>query len=264
MRSLSKPLVCALNGVAAGSTLRKNPVDTLEQALLAEGVPLDFGTRFARELSGGQQQRVALARCFVYQPSVILMDEPFGALDKKLREHMQLEIRHLHRESGATIVYVTHDHDEALALSDRICLMNHARIAQIGTPQEIYTRPRTLFAADFIGISNIFRGRVGRCANEQGPLVTAQGAFRLQGFDAAEGEAAIVIRPEKIVLGQTGDNVLHGEVGALIYAGSETRIVVRLADGHQVVLRLGGDAASHVVGEAITVSWRAEDAVLVP
>ena len=223
-----------------------------------------YGMRFARELSGGQQQRVALARCFVYQPSVILMDEPLGALDKKLREHMQLEIRRLHRESGATIVYVTHDQDEALALSDRICLMNQARIEQVGTPQEIYARPRTVFAADFIGISNIFRGRVGRRANEQATLVTAQGAFHLNGCDAAEGEAFIVIRPEKIILGQTGDNVLHGEVGALIFAGSETRVVVRLADGHQIVLRLAGDAASQTVGEPITVSWRAEDAVLVP
>jgi len=133
--------------------------------------------RFPRELSGGQQQRVALARCFVYQPSVILMDEPLGALDKKLREHMQFEIKRLHRETGATIIYVTHDQEEALALSDRICLMNHARIEQIGSPQDIYARPRTAFAADFIGISNIFRGRVARGAGGTAYLATACGSF---------------------------------------------------------------------------------------
>src|ERR1700722_4098117 len=117
-----------------------------------------LGLRMPRALSGGQQQRVALARCFVYQPSIILMDEPLGALDKKLREHMQIEIKRLHRDTGVTIIYVTHDQEEALALSDRICLMNQARIEQVGTPEEIYERPATVFAADFIGISTIFHG----------------------------------------------------------------------------------------------------------
>src|SRR3984957_14511762 len=154
-----------------------------------------LGLRMPRALSGGQQQRVALARCFVYQPSIILMDEPLGALDKKLREHMLIEIKRLHRDTGATIIYVTHDQEEALALSDRICLMNHARIEQVGTPKEIYERPATSFAADFIGISNIFRGEM-----TGGMLETPDGTFRLPADaprDIATGQTvALVVRPE--------------------------------------------------------------------
>ena len=144
--------------------LRQKVATALDMVGLA-----DFGTRFPRELSGGQQQRVALARCLVYQPALILMDEPLGALDRKLREAMQIEIKRLHRDTGATIVFVTHDQDEALALSDRICLMNGGRIEQFGTPQEIYQRPQNTFVADFIGISNVLRGRVSACG---GRLVT--------------------------------------------------------------------------------------------
>ena len=107
--------------------------------------------RFPRALSGGQQQRVALARCLIYQPSVILMDEPLGALDRKLREAMQMEIKRIHRESGATIIFVTHDQEEALELSDRICLMNEGKIAQIDTPENICQQPQTTFVAEFIG-----------------------------------------------------------------------------------------------------------------
>ena len=112
-----------------------------------------YAHRFPRELSGGQQQRIALARCFVYKPSVILLDEPLGALDKKLREHMQFEIKSLHKNSGATFIYVTHDQEEALTLSDRVCLMNQSRIEQIGTPQQMYDHPASRFVADFIGYS---------------------------------------------------------------------------------------------------------------
>ncbi len=130
--------------------------------------------RFPRELSGGQQQRTALARCFVYEPSRTLMDEPLGALDRKLRETMQIEIKRLHRDTGSTIVFVTHDQEEALALSDRVCLMNNARVEQFGTPQSIYQHPRTTFAAEFIGISNLLRGQVRADGD---PLATPDGHF---------------------------------------------------------------------------------------
>src|SRR5665213_2550370 len=116
--------------------------------------------RLPRELSGGQQQRIALARCMVYGPSIILMDEPLGALDRKLRDQMQLEIKGLHSRLGITVLYVTHDQEEALAMSDRICLMNNGRIEQIGTPQDLYFRPRTIFVADFLGESNILDATV--------------------------------------------------------------------------------------------------------
>jgi len=131
----------------------------VEETLAMVGLS-DFAKRFPRELSGGQQQRVALARCFVYQPSLILMDESLSALDKKLRDSMRVEIKRLHRETGATIIFVTHDQEEALALADRICLMNDGRIEQLGAPEEIYERPANIFVADFIGASNLLHGEV--------------------------------------------------------------------------------------------------------
>ncbi len=222
-----------------------------------------LGGRFPRELSGGQQQRVALARCFVYQPSVILMDEPLGALDKKLREHMQFEIKRLHRETGATVIYVTHDQEEALALSDRICLMNHAEIEQLGTPEEIYARPRTAFAADFIGISNIFRGEV-RAAPDGGVLVSPLGTFRLPRGAHPNGPGGLVVRPEQLCVGEGGDNRVCGHLSETVYAGSETRLQVALADGASAIVRLRPGHPVPQVGAPICLTWAADSAVLVP
>ncbi|SCX91082.1 ABC transporter ATP-binding protein [Microvirga guangxiensis] len=228
-------------------------------------VQLDhLAARFPRELSGGQQQRVALARSFVYQPSIILMDEPLGALDKKLREHMQIEIKQLHRETGATIIYVTHDQEEALALSDRICLMNHARIEQLGSPHEIYAHPATAFAADFIGISNIFRGRVDN-SNGETRLATRHGHFRLPtGASFSGAEAAIVIRPEQISLGGGNGNTVVGRVTDAVYAGSETRLIVDLDEGETVIVRLPPGQPTPGYGERATLGWNPDAAVLVP
>lgn len=228
-------------------------------------VQLDhLAARFPRELSGGQQQRVALARSFVYQPSIILMDEPLGALDKKLREHMQIEIKQLHRETGATIIYVTHDQEEALAMSDRICLMNHARIEQLGTPHEIYARPATAFAADFIGISNIFRGRVDT-SNGEKCLSTRHGQLRLPtGATYSGTEAAIVIRPEQISLGGNHGNTIEGRVIDAVYAGSETRLIVDLDEGETVIVRLPPGQPAPASGERATLGWNPDAAVLVP
>ena len=220
----------------------------------------EYSARMPRQLSGGQQQRVALARALVFRPSVLLMDEPLGALDKKLREHMQIEIKRLHRESGATIVYVTHDQEEALAMSDRICLMNHAKIEQLGTPREIYERPRTAFAADFIGISNIFRGRW----EGNGSLETAHGRFVLpRGAQCETSDPALVIRPENLRLGAQDGNAVNGRVSEIVYAGSETRVIAALADGGQLVLRLGPDDAVPAIDEAIVAGWPRDKAVLV-
>lgn len=223
--------------------------------------------RFPRELSGGQQQRVALARCFVYQPSVILMDEPLGALDKKLREHMQFEIKRLHRETGATIIYVTHDQEEALALSDRICLMNHAEIEQLGTPEDIYARPRTAFAADFIGLSNIFKGEMVTDAPGGARFVCAHGTFRppTQTQNVITGRhAAMVVRPEHLHMNPTGENRISGEVREMVYAGSEIRVLAALAGGETVIARLSPGAPVPALGEAVTFGWPPEAAIVVP
>jgi putative spermidine/putrescine transport system ATP-binding protein len=213
--------------------------------------------RFPGELSGGQQQRVALARCFVYRPALILMDEPLGALDRKLRESMQIEIRRLHRGTGATIVFVTHDQEEALAMSDRICLMNHGRIEQLGTPREIYEHPATLFAADFIGISNVLRGRVaGPC------LETADGAIALPPTVPARAAeaAALVVRPEHVELRQ--DGALRGRVTDSVYAGSEFRLVVTMGSGATLVTRHPAGQRMPVVGEEVALGWAPERARL--
>ncbi len=151
----------------AGSDIKRRVMRALEMGAGSRRSP----NAFPRELSGGQQQRVALARCLVYEPSLLLMDESLSALDRKLRENMQVEIKRIHRETGATIIFVTHDQEEALALSDRVCLMNAGRIEQIGTPQAIYETPRSSFVADFIGVSNTLRGKPSR----DGWLVTADG-----------------------------------------------------------------------------------------
>ncbi|MBP2301787.1 ABC transporter ATP-binding protein [Azospirillum picis] len=250
-----------MRGVAAAD-LDRRVRDALDMVHLGH-----LGDRFPKELSGGQQQRVALARCFVYQPSVILMDEPLGALDKKLRERMQYEIKRLHRETGATIIYVTHDQEEALAMSDRICLMNHARIEQIGTPHDIYARPKTAFAADFIGVSNIFRGSIQRDDGGAPILVTGGGRFRLSAAaladGAGQGEASLIVRPEQLDLDGDGDNEVSGRVVDTVYAGSETRVLVALGDQSTVTVRLRRGMAPPPLGDEVAVRWRSEAGVLV-
>lgn len=241
-----------------GAEIHRRVSEALELVQLG-----NLAHRLPRELSGGQQQRVALARCFVYQPSIILMDEPLGALDKKLREHMLIEIKRLHRDTGATIIYVTHDQEEALALSDRICLMNHARIEQVGTPKEIYERPATSFAADFIGISNIFRGEL----TGAGTLETPDGTFRLPGDaprDLTTGQTvALVVRPEHMRIGQDADCRVSGRVAEAVYAGAETRLIVTLPSGTELIVRLSAAASSMEIGETVEVGWSRDSSTLV-
>ncbi|XBS67946.1 ABC transporter ATP-binding protein [Acerihabitans sp. KWT182] len=205
--------------------------------------------RFPRALSGGQQQRIALARCLVYQPGIILMDEPLGALDRQLRETMQMEIKRIHRESGATIIFVTHDQEEALALSDRICLMNEGRIAQVDTPQTIYDRPNSAFVAEFIGLSNIVKGEV-----RGDRLLTSLGAFELPDALQHGSEVSLVIRPEHVRLQASGHAALEGEISEQVYAGSETRVVVKLQGGKRFIVRSSGMAAGKI-GDRVSLSW---------
>jgi putative spermidine/putrescine transport system ATP-binding protein len=224
--------------------------------------------RFPRELSGGQQQRVALARALVDRPSIILMDEPLGALDKKLREEMQLEIKELHTELGITVLYVTHDQEEALAMSDRICLMNHGTIAQIGTPTELYFAPTSVFAANFLGDSNILAARV----TDPGPpptLTLAAGeSIRARGTEGMAKDTLIhlLVRPECLRLlteGEAETNHLRGELDDVVMLGDVTRYLVRLADGTRVsAKRLTAAASPPPKGSPVTLGWSAEDTVV--
>ena len=235
-----------------GVALQRRVGAALEMVGLGE-----YRARFPRELSGGQQQRVALARCFVYEPRVVLMDEPLGALDRKLRETMQIEIKRLHRQTGATILFVTHDQEEALALSDRICLMDRARVVQLGTPQEIYEQPATLFAADFIGISNVLRGTV-----TGGVLDTADGPVTLP-HAAKPGQAALVIRPEYMHLSDE-PGILSGTVIETVYAGAETRLLVALGSGTVLTVRRSPALRPYAIGDVVGVEWPADRARFLP
>jgi putative spermidine/putrescine transport system ATP-binding protein len=225
-----------------------------------------FGERFPRELSGGQQQRVALARALVYQPSLLLMDESLSALDRKLRENMQMEIRRIHRETGATIIFVTHDQEEALALSDRVCLMNGGRIEQIGTPQAIYETPRSAFVADFIGISNKLRGKADRdgyFVTPDGPIPLSPEAVRRATASAADGhEAVLIVRPEHIRLEDAGSGFVQARVVERIYGGADTRLLVELPSGAVLTVRQAADMTPRAPGDLVSLRWQPHHARL--
>ncbi|OCX65424.1 ABC transporter [Thioclava sp. SK-1] len=212
-------------------------------------------TRFPTQLSGGQQQRVALARCLVYDPAIILMDEPLGALDAKLREIMQIEIKRIHRDTGATIIFVTHDQEEALALSDRICLMSDGKIAQIDTPRKIYAEPQSLFVADFIGQSTILKGRVAGAYLETplGPMPHGHAGLK----DGVAG--ALVIRPEDMRL---NEGPYEGQVVETVFAGSDLRVILDAA-GCAIMTRAPA-SFDPMIGETLRFGWAQGAARYVP
>ena len=203
-----------------------------------------LGQRNVDQLSGGQRQRVALARAIIFEPRILLMDEPLSALDKKLREHMQIEVRHLHQRLGMTTVYVTHDQREALTMSDRVAVIDGGRFRQIGTPREIYERPKSRFIADFIGESHFLPVQVsgGRATLHGKPLTLAEPP------GGAGGAHMLVVRPEKLKLlgagGGDGHNVLEGVVKELVYQGESSLLYVMLADGSEIATRMSSAAGS--------------------
>ena len=228
--------------------------------------------RYPKELSGGQQQRIALARCLVYKPSIVLMDEPLGALDKKLRDHMQLEIKRIHRDTGATIVYVTHDQEEAMTMSDRICLMNGGNIEQLGTPSDLYFAPKTLFVADFIGESNLLRGRVSGTSGSDVEVTLGDGTTRVTATahaTVARGDAVrVMVRPQNIARAANGTSALRGRVVESMITGSLTKLYLEspFSGDEPIVMSYPTSAATlpHAVGSELAFSWHAGDAVAVP
>jgi putative spermidine/putrescine transport system ATP-binding protein len=205
-----------------------------------------YEERKPSELSGGQRQRVALARAIVNRPRVLLLDEPLGALDLKLREQMQVELKGIQVEVGITFIYVTHDQDEALTMSDRVAVFNQGRIEQVGTPAEIYERPETRFVGGFVGVSNVLE----------------------------RGGRSVTIRPEKLRLLDAGDAgaglvTERGKVADVAYAGVVTRYLVALDDGGELLvvrqnLETSSEEALEAKGREVTVGWRTEHAVAVP
>ncbi len=191
------------------------------------------------QLSGGQQQRVALARALILNPAVLLLDEPLGALDAKLRKALQIELKALQEEIGITFVYVTHDQEEALTMSDRLAVMSNGRVEQIGTPSEVYEEPTTVYVADFLGVSNLMDANASG-ADGDGAAKVRLGEFDLaaaQGDTDARGEVKVVIRPERVRLepaGTTGANRVPGMIERVVYVGSIMQVLVHLAPGQTV------------------------------
>jgi spermidine/putrescine ABC transporter ATP-binding subunit len=218
-----------------------------------------LGHRLPKELSGGQQQRVALARALVYRPALLLMDEPLGALDRKLREQLQLEIKRVHRERGISVLYVTHDQEEALTMSDRIAVFDHGRIEQIGTPEELYDRPRTRFVAGFIGDTNLVRGRVVSLTRGICEVDTPAGRVRASVRQpiAPGADVVVAVRPERVTLAADGEGIA-GIVSDIIFVGTARKYAVQLADGSECfVLRQVGEPAIASRGAAVRLSWDA-------
>jgi spermidine/putrescine ABC transporter ATP-binding subunit len=255
--------------------MRRTPKAEI-QAKVAEALDVvrlaGLGERLPNELSGGQQQRVAFARAVVHRPPLLLMDEPLAALDKKLREEMQVELKALQRLLGVTVVFVTHDQQEALGMADRVAVMNAGRIEQVGVPRELYEEPASAFVAHFVGESNRLRGSFVADEGSFGAVAASCGAV-LRGLVARQGipggaPAMLMVRPEMVALRSDPQGLaLAGVVTDLTYAGSTRSCSVRVADDLTVVARvpterLGGPAL--MLGDRIGVAWRPEDARIYP
>ena len=237
-----------------GRDLKRRVEDILELVALS-----GLERRKPRQLSGGQQQRVALARALVNRPRVLLLDEPLGALDLKLRKQMQLELKRIQNEVGITFVHVTHDQEEAMTMADRIAVMNEGRVEQLGTPSELYEKPRTAFVAGFLGVSNLF---LGRAAGDGLVRLDDGGEVRVRdgSLDGRSARVAVGVRPEKIRLGGAEENVLEGVVAERSYIGVSTQYIVRTPSGPITVYlqnaEPGAPAASE--GDRVTLSWSPE------
>jgi spermidine/putrescine transport system ATP-binding protein len=226
----------------------------VEEALALVGLD-GFGDRMPAQLSGGQQQRVAVARALVKRPAVLLLDEPLGALDLKLRQRLQIELSQIHRDVGTTFVYVTHDQEEAMSMADRIAVMNDGRIEQLGSPEEVYRRPTTRFVADFIGDSNFFAATV------DGAVAALADGSRMP-CRGGRGPATVMVRPEAIRLDGSGPS-LPGRVVQTSFLGKHVRVAVETgATDAPVILALYDPSALPAVGATVALSWSAEDAAV--
>jgi putative spermidine/putrescine transport system ATP-binding protein len=222
-----------------------------------------LGNRYPKQLSGGQQQRVALARALVYEPRVLLLDEPLSNLDAKLRIEMRSEIRNLQRELGVTALYVTHDQEEALSVSDRVAVMNRGRIEQISSPWDLYNRPRTLFVASFVGTANVLRARPGGA----GSLRVAETFDLACPPEPVSGPGTLVVRPEGVRIGN-GDapQGVPGIVRAVTLLGAALRVDVELAGGARVLADIahGGATLDFRRDDAVSVSFDSARVVFIP
>ncbi len=212
-----------------------------------------FGKRKPHELSGGQQQRVALARALILSPDVLLLDEPLGALDAKLRRELQVELKSIQREVGITFLYVTHDQEEALTMSDRLAVMANGRVEQLGSPREVYERPETAFVADFIGVSNLMRAQSSGAAR----VDVGQVSLAVSAPMEKTGVVRVAIRPERVRIeerGASGENRVPARIERFVYLGSTTQVFVTLPGGDrlQALVANDEDVEEYDVGQEVT------------
>jgi spermidine/putrescine transport system ATP-binding protein len=219
----------------------------------------DYAKRRPHQLSGGQQQRVALARALVLRPAVLLLDEPLGALDAKIRRALRVELKALQEEVGTTFIFVTHDQEEALSMSDRIAVMHEGRVDQVGTPREIYEGPATLFVADFLGVANVMDVEVLTSDGRGCRLRIGERELRAECDFLGSGAASAVVRPERLRVlphDRTGENFIPGMIDRTIYVGSNLQVMVRLANGGLLQASVpndGVDLDSHEQGAPVSV-----------
>lgn len=258
----------------ASTMLRSRVQDVLKLVHLADLPGIE--QRYPHQLSGGQRQRVALARSLVTEPQVLLLDEPFGALDKKLRESMQVEVRLLQQQLGITTIFVTHDQEEALTLADRIAVMRDGRIEQIGTPTQVYELPRSRFVADFIGVSNFFSGKV-EAEHEGGFIVhTARGMPLwlkppLRRHISVGDTVQLALRPEKVTMVAFGDTPMpyaqSATIEHIVYLGTVTHYYTRTVQGEEIIVYVQNQDMEHgcgpvAVGDVISLCWKPESLLL--
>ena len=234
----------------------KNALDMVQMS--------DFISRRPAQLSGGQQQRIALARSLVFEPELVLMDEPLGALDKQLREHMQYEIKHIHEQLGVTVVYVTHDQSEALTMSDRVAVFDDGRIQQLATPADLYERPDNAFVARFIGENNRLKAVITETQDGLVKTKTADGTqFIAKSVNCGEvgSFATLSVRPERVSVGVEGENTTKAKVLELIYLGDHIRCRMRVEKDDEFIVKVPNSSNdTHlVVNEETIVSWSSED-----
>jgi spermidine/putrescine transport system ATP-binding protein len=272
------PHMTIAENIAFGPMIKKWPKDEIERSVqdLLKLVRLEgFGPRRTHQLSGGQAQRVALARALINRPKVLLLDEPLGALDLKLRKAMQLELRDIHQRLGMTFVYVTHDQEEAMVMSDRVVLMNNGHIVQVGTPTEIYNHPSNEFASRFIGEANLLNGEI-KALSPDGAKVEINGLTLLTPLKEglSEGQKVIIcIRPERISLfareedvPKNWPNILRGTVDSAIFLGPTARYQLRLA-GDQMLLvdqPATNGQLGYQVNDSLYAGWEASSNIILP
>jgi spermidine/putrescine transport system ATP-binding protein len=260
--------------IAFGLRLQKLPKTEVQQRVseaLRSVKMTDFAARYPAQLSGGQQQRVALARAVVNRPAVLLLDEPLGALDLQLRKEMQVELAALQRSLGLTFVMVTHDQQEALSLSDRIAVMDRGQIDQIGTPSQIYDRPRSKFVAEFIGDTNLLKGKIEGSHPDRVWLMTHSGlkvTARPQAGSPNSGRVVVSIRPEKIRLSPSPvegrENCFDGRLEQVMYLGSHCNCYIKLRSGDQVIVRQPHGSGIPPQGTIVYVTWAEDAATILP